>query len=136
MHETEVARFVPATPPVLERTLTPERIVTAEGSFEVLDIEEQDGLTLITAGARGLQLVLHFERTEQGWTYEQAGQAGPFDDMWTHLSWEAENEGARVTATSGVSLGLPLPAISDRIAAWKRRGELQRLLDELAAEFD
>jgi hypothetical protein len=136
MHQTEVTRFVPATPPVLERTLTPERIVTAEGSFEVLDIEDEDGVTFVTAGARGLQLVLRFERTDQGWTYEQEGQAGPFDDMWTTLSWVPENEGARVTAMSGVSLGLPLPAISDRVAAWKRRGELQRLLNELAAEFD
>ena len=136
MHETEVERFVPATPPVLERALTPERLVTFEGSFEVLDIEDADGVTLVTAGARGLQLVLRFERTEQGWTYEQEGRAGPFDEMWTQLTWKPENEGARVTATSGVSLGLPLPAVSDRVAAWKRRGELERLLDGLAAEFD
>lgn len=136
MHVTEVTRFVPATPPVLERTLTPERLVTAEGSFEVLDIEEADDATLVTAGARGLQLVLRFERTTQGWAYEQEGQAGPFEEMWTTLSWEPENEGARVTATSGVSLGLPFEALSDRVAAWKRRGELQRLLTDLAAEFD
>ena len=32
---------------------------------------------------------------------------------------------------SSVSLNLPLP-FADRIAAWKRRGELQRAIDELA----
>jgi hypothetical protein len=39
-----------------------------------------------------------------------------------------------VTARSAVSLGLPVPALTDRVAAWKRRGELERLLDGLAAE--
>ena len=52
--------------------------------------------------------------------------------METTLTCEPENEGTRVTATSSVSLGVPPAVITDRIAAWKRRGELRRLLDALA----
>jgi hypothetical protein len=35
-----------------------------------------------------------------------------------------------------VSLGLPLAAVTDRVAAWKRRGELDRALDNLAAAVE
>jgi hypothetical protein len=53
--------------------------------------------------------------------------------MTTDLTVAAEDEGSRVTARSAVSLGLPVPALTDRIATWKRQGELKRLLDALAA---
>jgi hypothetical protein len=52
--------------------------------------------------------------------------------MTTDLTVEAEDEGSRVTARSAVSLGLPVPALTDRLATWKRREELTRLLDALA----
>lgn len=136
MRETEVEQFVPATTSIVERALTPEQIIAYEGSFEVFDVDSVDGATRVTAGARGLQLVLRFEPRENGWFYEQEGQAGPFDEMWTRLAWGPENEGTRVTAESAVSLGVPLPVLTDRIAAWKRRGELRRLLDRLAADLD
>jgi hypothetical protein len=64
------------------------------------------------------------------------GDAGPFGEMWTELSWGNENEGTRVTARSGVSLGLPVRSVTDRIAAWKRRGELDRALDRLATDLE
>lgn len=136
MREVQVDQFVPATPPVVERALTPERIVESEGSFEVLDVERAEDATLVTAGARGLGLVLRFERRDDGWQYEQEGEAGPFDAMWTRLEWAPQDEGTRVTARSAVSLGLPLPGLTDRVAAWKRKGELQRLLARLAADLD
>lgn len=136
MREVQVEQFVPATPPVVADALTPERVVEYEGSFEVLDSRREDDATLVTAGARGLQLVLRFEPRTDGWRYEQEGRAGPFDRMWTRLSYRAENEGTRLVATSGVSLGLPLPALTDRVAGWKRRGELRRLLDRLVADAD
>lgn len=135
MREVQVEQFVPATLPVVEDALRPERVVEYEGSFEVLDSQRADDATLVTAGARGLQLVLRFEPLEDGWRYEQEGQAGPFDQMWTRISLRSENEGTRITATSGVSLGLPLPAITDRVAVWKRKGELRRLLDRLAVDL-
>ncbi|ESS06386.1 MAG: hypothetical protein A07HB70_01105 [uncultured archaeon A07HB70] len=31
-----------------------------------------------------------------------------------------------------MSLGLPLAGLTDRVAAWKRRGELERALDRIA----
>jgi carbon monoxide dehydrogenase subunit G len=134
MREVEVSRFVRATPTAVERVLTPATVVESEGSFTVRDVTEAEDGTLVTAGARGLELTLRFEERPDGLHYTQAGSAGPFDAMTTDLTVEAENEGSRVTARSAVSLGLPAPALTDRLATWKRRGELNRLLDALADE--
>lgn len=135
MRETEVRRFVPATPAEIERALDPSSVVAYEGSFDVFDIEEREGTTQVTAGARGLRMTLRFEPREGGVYYEQEGDAGPFDEMWTRLTWDRKDEGVVVTARSGVSLGLPFASLTDRIAAWKRRGELERLLDRLAEDL-
>ncbi|AXG05450.1 SRPBCC family protein [Haloplanus rubicundus] len=132
MREVEVSRFVRATPTAVERVLTPATVVESEGSFTVRDVTDGADGTLVTAGARGLELTLRFEERADGLHYTQAGSAGPFDAMTTDLIVTAENEGSRVTARSAVSLGLPVPALTDRIATWKRRGELERLLDALA----
>jgi len=53
--------------------------------------------------------------------------------METWLTVAPEDEGSRVSMRSAVSLGVPLP-FADRIAAWKRAGELERALDRLASE--
>jgi hypothetical protein len=135
MREVTVERFVGATPAEVRRALTPAVVVEYEGSFEVLDVEERDGATFVTAGARGVGVSLRFETREDGLRYEQVGDAGPFDGMWTEIDWTPENEGSRITATSGVSLGLPLTAVTDRVAAWKRRGELDRALARLDADL-
>ena len=135
MREVSVDRFVPARPAAIERALSPADVVEYEGSFRVLDVEEEGEATLVTAGASGIGVTLRFEPREGGLRYEQVGDAGPFDAMWTELDWGPENEGARVRARSGVSLGLPAAAVTDRVAAWKRRGELDRALDALAADL-
>jgi hypothetical protein len=135
MRETEVRRFVSATPTQLERALDPGSVVAHEGSFDVFDIEDRGGTTLVTAGARGLRMTLRFEPREDGFYYVQEGDAGPFDEMWTSLTWDRKDEGVVVTARSGVSLGLPVPTVTDRVAAWKRRGELDRLLDRLVDDL-
>lgn len=132
MREIEVSRFVAARPHEIESAVDPTAVVEYEGSFDVFDVEERDEGTFVSAGGRGLRLTFRFEPREDGIYYEQEGESGPFDSMWTNLSWENEYEGSRVTARSGVSLGLPLSSVTDRIAAWKRRGELERALDNLA----
>ena len=136
MRETEVSRFVAATPREVERALTPVDVVTYEGSFDVFDVEEGEGETRVTAGGSGLRMTLEFERREDELSYEQVGNEGPVEAMWTRIQWHPENEGTRVTARSAVSLGLPLAAVTDRIAAWKRRGELKRALANLAEELE
>ncbi|ELZ30274.1 hypothetical protein C475_01027 [Halosimplex carlsbadense 2-9-1] len=131
MREVSVERFVDATPAEVRRALAPGVVVEYEGSFEVLEVEERDDATFVTAGARGVGVALRFESGEDGLRYEQVGDAGPFDELWTEIDWTADHEGTRVVATSGVSLGLPLAAVTDRVAAWKRRGELDRALARL-----
>jgi hypothetical protein len=135
MREVTVERFVHATPAEVRRALEPGAVVEYEGSFEVLEVEERDDATFVTAGARGVGVALRFDSGEGGLRYEQVGDAGPFDELWTDLAWAPEDAGTLVTARSGVSLGLPLAAVTDRVAAWKRRGELDRALDRLADDL-
>lgn len=130
-----MSQFVRASPAEIRRALTPAAMVEYEGSFDVRDVREVDGGTLVTAGARGLELALRFEEREDGLYYTQEGDAGPFDEMETRVTVAPENEGSRVRARSAVSLGLPLP-FTDRVAGWKRRGELRRALDALAADLE
>ncbi|MFB6169476.1 MAG: SRPBCC family protein [Haloferacaceae archaeon] len=136
MREVSVERVVDASPPVVRRRLDPAALVEYEGSFEVVDSRRKDGATLVTAAAGGLELALRFEPRENGYYYTQEGEAGPFDTMetWVETVPVDDERGTRVTLRSAVSLGLPVPAVTDRIAAWKRRGELDRALDALAAD--
>lgn len=133
MREVVVERFVSASPHEVADALDPASIVQYEESFNVLDVDTGESETIVTAGARGLTLSLRFEPLESGIRYEQLEDTGPLAEMWTELTWDPENEGSRVTARSGVSLGLPLQSVTDRIAAWKRRGELKRALRNLDA---
>jgi len=135
MREVEVSTFVSEPPEIVERELTPAAVIEYEGSFEVQSVEETDDGWTVTAGGRGLTMRLDFEAGPNGLSYRQRGSSGPFESMETSIATEPENEGTRVTATSTVSLGLPVASLTDRIAAWKRRGELRRALDALAAEF-
>jgi ligand-binding SRPBCC domain-containing protein len=136
MREVEVSRFVRATPQELQRHLSPAAVVDAEDTFAVREVHDLDDGTLVTAGGGGLQLSLRFEPREDGLYYTQEGQEGPFERMETWLTLAPENEGCRLTARSRVSLGLPLAAVTDRIAAWKRQGELDRALATLAAAVE
>jgi ligand-binding SRPBCC domain-containing protein len=133
MREIERSRFVPSTPRELEGLLDPARIVELEGSFSVEATIESDEGTLVTVSGPGLTFTLRFEPIDRGFYYTQAGEAGPFESMETWLTAAPENEGSRVSVRSSVSIAVPLP-FSDRLAAWKRRGELDRLLDRIAAE--
>ncbi|WP_135807160.1 SRPBCC family protein [Halorussus marinus] len=135
MREVEATTFVPESPTVVRRALAPAAVVEYEGSFDVRGVEETDDGWTVTAGARGLTMHLDFEEREDGLAYRQRGDGGPFDAMETTVSVEPEDEGSRVRMRSRVSLGLPLSAVTDRVAAWKRRGELRRALDALAADL-
>lgn len=133
MREVAVDGFVPAPPSVVRRRLSPERVVEYEGSFDVYDVREADGATVVVAGGPGVALSLRFEERGDTLHYAQEGEGGPFEAMETRIAVDAEDEGSRVTVRSSVSLGVPLP-FGDRIAAWKRRGELERLVENLAAD--
>jgi hypothetical protein len=134
MRTVEASRFVQATKPVVDRQLDPATILEYEGTFNVMDVEETGTGWLVTGSGGGiLGAEFEFEATEDGYVYRQVGEAGPFEEMETRLSIEPRDEGVQVTLQSSVSLGVPLPLV-DRIAAWKRRGELNRALKRLAAD--
>ncbi|GAB3691050.1 hypothetical protein GCM10028857_28030 [Salinarchaeum chitinilyticum] len=133
MRTVEVSQFVQAPPGVVERELDPASIVEHEGSFQVRHVEERDGDVYVVAGGTGLELSFRFELREDGIFYEQVEDEGaPLETMETELAWRSENEGTRIDATSTVSMGVWPHSISDRIAGWKRRGELRRALGSVA----
>lgn len=138
MREVEAERVVDASPPVVRRRLDPAALVEYEGSFEVVDSQADGDTTVVTAAASGLGLTLRFEPREGGYYYTQEGEAGPFEAMetWVETSDEDGGRGTRVRLRSRVSLGLPLSGVTNRVAAWKRRGELGRVLDALAADLN
>lgn len=137
MRTVEVSRFLQAYPREVDRLLTPETVLDYEGTFTAIDVDETDGTTVVDAqaGGRLMEARFVFEDREDGLVYRQDGRAGPFEAMETEVTVAAENEGARVTMRSSVSLALPLP-FADRVAAWKRRGELERALRRLAADVE
>jgi hypothetical protein len=130
MREVEVSRFVQTYPAVVEDVLSPDAILEAEGSFSIRDVGD-DG-DRITVGGYGLELVFEFTEREDGIEYDQI--EGPLDTLNTTLAYESENEGTRVTARSEVAVGGP--GVLDRLAAWKRRGELRRALDGIVRECE
>ncbi|AGN01657.1 hypothetical protein L593_08560 [Salinarchaeum sp. Harcht-Bsk1] len=133
MRTVEVSRFVQAPPSVVERALDPASIVEYEGSFDVRTVEERDDAIVVIAGGTGLELSFRFELRENGIYYEQVeDEDAPLETMETELAWAAENEGTRIDATSTVGMGVWPRPITDRMATWKRRGELRRLFDSLA----
>lgn len=136
MRTVEVTREVPATVVAVDRGLSPGTIIEAEGTFTVVDVEERaGGPTTVTGRAGGIQASFTFEPLEDGYRYRQEGDAGPFETMDTTLTRQRADAGSRLTARSSVSLGLPLSSVTDRLAGWKRRGELRRLLDSLGREL-
>ena len=130
MRTVEVSRFVRAPTPRVERALDPASIVEYEGSFSIFDVDERDGETRVVAGGSGLELTLRFEAREDGFYYEQvSGEGQPLETM---LTYAPKDEGTTVVAESRVSMGLRPAFLTDRVAAWKRKGELRRALDALA----
>ncbi|WP_276271178.1 SRPBCC family protein [Haloarcula litorea] len=136
MREVERTRFVAATPAELDRALAPATVIDHEGTFEVVSTEATDDGHRVVARAGGVEVVFAFTAREHGVRYRQVGEQGPFESMETTLTYEPRDHGSEVTARSTVSLGLPLPGVTDRVAAWKRSGELDRLLDALATAHD
>lgn len=121
--------------PVVERALIPESIIEYEGTFTVTDVTERDDSVTVTARATGMEIPFRFEERANGLFYEQQSEIGPFETMQTHVHVEPQDDGVVVTMRSTVSLRLPIP-FADRVAAWKRRGELKRALTRLAADVE
>ncbi len=135
MREVSASRFVRASPATIERALTPATLIEYEGSFTVYEVTDTEEGWLVIAGSRGVELALAFAAREDGLVYEQRGE-GPLDTLETTVSYAPKNEGTQVKMRSTVSAGLPLPALTDRVAGWKRRGELRRALKRLAADVE
>lgn len=130
MRTVEVSRFIREKPPAIAAALDPVSVVEYEGSFEVRDVADTEDGRVVTVGSRGLAFALAFEPIDDGLAYEQHGD-GPLETMRTTITYAPEDEGTRVVASSEVAMGRWPAVLADRIAAWKRKGELKRLLRNL-----
>ncbi|MEY7851404.1 SRPBCC family protein [Natrarchaeobius sp. A-rgal3] len=135
MREVSVSGFVRETPGELRRHLDPATVVEAEGSFAPSSVDEREEGTVVVASGPGLEFPLLFEDRGDEIVYTQANEKGPFAGMETQIEFERENEGTRVTIHSAVELAAPIP-FGDRIAAWKRRRELSRMLETVARDLE
>lgn len=134
MIEVDASRFVRARPAEIERVLTPRTVIEYEGSFEVRESRATDDGGIVTAAGGGMELTFAFESVENGFRYEQ--RSGPLERLTTTLTYRPKDEGSEVTMRSVVATGTPPSAVTDRVAAWKRRGELRRALSRLAADVE
>jgi carbon monoxide dehydrogenase subunit G len=136
MADVSVSRHLDASKPVVASHLDARSLVELEGTFDVDEVATTDGGWRVAASATGMRAefsVHEFADGDvEGYEIEQVGESGPFASMWTRLALTSAADGTTVTVDSTVDLGLPLAAVTDRVAAWKRRGELDRLLDQLA----
>jgi len=140
MAEVSASRRLAASKPVVANHLDPRTLLELEGTFDVDEVAETEEGWRVAASATGLRAEFSVrafaDGDVEGYEYEQVGDTGPFDSMWTRLELGPEADGTTVTVDSTVDLGLPLAAVTDRVAAWKRRGELDRLLDRLAGTVE
>jgi len=137
MRTVEVSQEFETKPSEVGRALDPTSVVEYEGSFNVLDVEDRGEDYLIVAGGSGLQMTLRFEEREHSVFYElEEAEGQPLATMETTISYRGTDDGTAVTAVSEVSMGLRPAAVTDRLAAWKRKSELQRALDALADEIE
>ncbi|NGM67928.1 SRPBCC family protein [Natronolimnobius sp. AArcel1] len=135
MREVTVSRAITAPKSAIADWLEPATIVDAEGSFSVSHVEDTADATVVVASGPGMELPLRFEEHDDSIYYTQEGDHGPFSHMETWIELTEESAGTIVTLRSSVSLAAPLP-FGDRIAAWKRSGELRRAADALESAFE
>lgn len=136
MRTVEVSRGIAATPTEILHHVDPPRLVELEGTFTPVDVSEGPEETTVTGKGGGMTVEFRFEETERGYWYEQVEDAGPIETLETEFAIEPQDEGSIITMTSSVSLGLPVSALSDRVGAWKRRGELKRAVSQLAEDLE
>lgn len=134
MRTVAIERVVAQDPGVVARTLDPESIVEYEGSFSVVETETRESDSLVVVSGRGLTFTLRVESLDSGLYYEQYEGGGPLESMATTIFYEPADDGTRIDATSEVDMGLPVKPLTDRLAAWKRKGELRRALDSIAED--
>lgn len=136
MRTVEVERVVGRGPSAVARALDPATLLEYEGSFSVAEVEAREDDWLVVVTGSGLTFTLRAEPLERGLYYEQFEGGGPLGSMATTVTYEPTDGGTLVRATSEVSLGMPPALLTDRLAAWKRRGELRRALAALAADLE
>ncbi|MGQ3410789.1 SRPBCC family protein [Natrinema sp. LN54] len=135
MREVTASRVLEVAAADLSAWLEPAAIVEAEGSFAVESVEEGADATIVVASGPGIRLPLRFEDRDDAMYYTQEGEHGPFSHMETWLEYEPiDDRRTRVTIRSAVELAAPLP-FGDRIAAWKRNGELEGALETIETEL-
>lgn len=135
MRIVEVSRRIDALPDAVRDRLAPGRLIEYEGSFVVVEETETDDGWEVVARGSGTVVTFAFERLEDGYAWRAVGDVGPFETLESELTLSPAGTGTEVEMRSSVSVRLPLP-FADRFAAAKRRSELERALDGLAADVE
>ena len=152
MREVDVTATLDAPRRELEKRLSPRSIVEYAGTFEVESVEERDDVTVVTAGADQLGIVLEFTEIENGYEYSQQGASGPFEEMHTWVTLEdatdsvdpdeafpipglEDDERTLIRVRSVFTFGGRFARLKDWFASSDRRTELERLIGSLVDDL-
>jgi len=130
--EATVLLEVPRTE--VERALSPASIVEYAGTYDVTDVTESDGTTVVTATGENVATTLEFRELKNGYSYTQVAGEGPFEEMHTRITVR-ENENTRVSVRSEFTFGGAFSFLKDWLGKDLRKTELQRLLTNLALDL-
>lgn len=113
MRDAVLSRTVAALPETVAYRLTPERVVEAEGEFQVLDVSAADGRTVVTVWPNGRILASRFvfEDRPDGFVYRRVPEGDPLVRAETTVTFRSDGDGARVDVQADVPTRLPLPLV-------------------------
>ncbi|WP_459194894.1 SRPBCC family protein [Halosimplex sp. J119] len=134
MRAAALSRTVSAPPKTVAYRLTPERVVEAEGEFQVLDVSAEDGRTVVTVWPNGRILAPRFvfEDRPDGFVYRRIPEGDPLLRAETTVAFTPDGDGTRVDVQADVTTRVPLPFV-ERLAARRRRRAVRRFVDRLDA---
>lgn len=142
MREVEVTGTASVSREAVNSVLDPESIIEYAGTYDILRTDAEDRGTSVlelraeTISKGPVEATFEFTELENGYTYTQRDDMGPFDEMRTWIEVEDSGYETRITARSEFTFGGIAWFILDRLAIKYRRHELERLVENLVADVE
>lgn len=131
MTEVTLSRDLPVPPEVVEECITGDLLAFVEASgFDEVTATADAFVVTRHIGMATLELTLAVRESDALCYLEQT--EGIFDEMWTEYTVEPTEEGSRITATTGFTLGGVLgPILDGTMISMQRKKEFEAQFDYL-----
>ncbi|MFC7216061.1 hypothetical protein ACFQO4_18495 [Saliphagus sp. GCM10025334] len=130
MKEVTARANVVSSPAAVCDRLTPEAIIDYMDSYSVGSFDKTD--QVFTVANEKIEMVLEFERIEDGYRYEQRKGQGPFEEMLTEITVDTDEE--MIVTRSRFTFGGIFSFIIDWLAMGQRQHELEKMLINLVTD--